>query len=169
MMELSMEVLREASVRMPQQVGGALSIVGVLVVGQAAVQAGFVSPITVVIIGMSTIGSFAVPSYNAANTFRMLRFALILLAGTLGLLGIAIGLMVVVNHMLSLRSFGVPYIAPYAPLNIKALKDSIVRAPFYQLKKRPQNIYPQDQTRMGEMVEDHTDYNFLEERKREKR
>ncbi|MED3763873.1 spore germination protein [Ureibacillus terrenus] len=169
MMELSMEVLREASVRMPQQVGGALSIVGVLVVGQAAVQAGFVSPITVVIIGMSTIGSFAVPSYNAANTFRMLRFALILLAGTLGLLGIAIGLMVVVNHMLSLRSFGVPYIAPYAPLNIKALKDTIVRAPFYQLKKRPQNIYPQDQTRMGEMVEDHTDYNFLEERKREKR
>lgn len=167
LMELAMEVLREASVRMPQQVGGALSIVGVLVVGQAAVQAGFVSPITVVIIGMSTIGSFAIPSYNAANTFRMLRFLLIILAGTLGLLGIALGLMVVVNHMLSLRSFGVPYMAPFAPLNIKALKDSVIRAPFDKLKKRPTNIHPNDITRVGNVVKDHTNFNFLDEKERE--
>jgi len=163
-----MEVLREASVRMPQQVGGALSIVGVLVVGQSAVQAGFVSPITVVIIGMSTIGSFAIPSYNAANTFRMLRFLLIILAGTLGLLGLALGLMVVVNHILSLRSFGVPYMDPYAPLNMKAMKDSIIRFPFYKLKKRPSNIHPQDKTRLGEMEKHYTNYNFLDKEEREK-
>ncbi|WP_096551180.1 spore germination protein [Ureibacillus thermosphaericus] len=168
LLELAMEVLREASVRMPQQVGGALSIVGVLVVGQAAVQAGFVSPISVVIIGMSTIGSFAVPIYDAANTFRMLRFLLIILAGTLGLLGLAVGLMIVVNHMLSLRSFGVPYMDPYAPLNIKALKDSIIRAPFNKLKRRPSNIHPKNTVRVGETVKDYTNYNFLDEEEREK-
>ncbi|NLY80877.1 MAG: spore germination protein [Lysinibacillus sp.] len=167
LLELAMEVLREASVRMPQQVGGALSIVGVLVVGQAAVQAGFVSPITVVIIGMSTIGSFAIPAYSAANTFRMLRFVLIILAGSLGLLGLTLVLIVVVNHMLSLRSFGVPYMSPYAPLNIEGLKDSIIRAPFHKLKMRPSNIHPKDTTRVGEKVKDQTNYNFLDEEERE--
>jgi spore germination protein KA len=73
-MEISMEVLREATLRLPQQVGGALSIVGVLVVGQAAVAAGFISPITVVIIALTTIGSFATPAYNAALALRLLRF-----------------------------------------------------------------------------------------------
>lgn len=137
-------------------------------VGQVAVQAGFVSPISVVIIGMSTIGSFAVPFYNATNTFRMLRFLLIILAGTLGLLGLAVGLMIVVNHMLSLRSFGVPYMDPYAPLNIKALKDSIIRAPFHKLKRRPSNIHPKNTVRVGETVKDYTNYNFLDEEEREK-
>ncbi|MFC5557707.1 spore germination protein [Ureibacillus thermophilus] len=167
-LEFSMEVLREASVRMPQQVGGALSIVGVLVVGQAAVQAGFVSPITVVIIGMSTIASFAVPAYNAANTFRMLRFLLIILAGVLGLLGIALGLILVANHMLSLRSFGVPYMSPYAPLDIKSLKDSIIRAPYRKMTQRPAKIHPQDKTRIGDVPKDYTNYNFLNKEEREK-
>lgn len=70
LMEIAMEILREATIRMPQQVGGALSIVGVLVIGEAAVSAGFVSPITVVIIALATIGSFVTPSYNATVTFR---------------------------------------------------------------------------------------------------
>lgn len=129
-MEIAMEILREATVRMPQQVGGALSIVGVLVVGQAAVQAGFVSPITVVIIAMSTIGSFATPSYNAATAFRMLRFILIILAGTLGLLGMAVGIIIILNHMIGLRSFGVPYMYPFSPGNAHALRDSVIRSPF---------------------------------------
>src|SRR5699024_1243091 len=80
-MEVSMEVLREATIRLPQQVGGALTIVGVLVVGQAAVSAGFASPITVVVIALTTIGSFATPAYNAAIALRMLRFPLVMLAG----------------------------------------------------------------------------------------
>ncbi|MCL6627651.1 MAG: spore germination protein, partial [Alicyclobacillus shizuokensis] len=75
-MEISMEVLREATLRLPQQVGGALSIVGVLIVGQSAVAAGFASPITVVIIALTTIGSFATPAYNAAIALRILRFGL---------------------------------------------------------------------------------------------
>jgi spore germination protein KA len=147
LMEFSMEILREATVRMPQQVGGALSIVGVLVVGQAAVQAGFVSPITVVIIAMSTISSFATPSYNAATAFRLLRFPLIILSGCFGLLGLAAGIMFVTNHMIGLRSFGVPYMAPIAPLNFQALKDSVIRAPLSLQKFRPFKLHPKDKRR----------------------
>lgn len=149
LMEVAMEILREATVRMPQQVGGALSIVGVLVIGQAAVLAGFVSPITVVIIALSTIGSFATPSYNAATAFRMLRFPLILLAGNFGLLGLAFGVIFVLNHMLSLRSFGLPYMTPVAPGNFTGIKDSFFRAPLRWLKNRPAELKPHDVKRMN--------------------
>lgn len=148
LMEVAMEILREATVRMPQQVGGALSIVGVLVIGQAAVMAGFVSPITVVIIAMSTIGSFATPSYNAATAFRMLRFPLIFLSGAFGLLGLATGLIFVINHMLSLRSFGVPYMAPISPGSYQGFKDSLIRAPLRWLTERPAQLHPQDVKRI---------------------
>jgi spore germination protein KA len=131
---------------MPQQVGGALSIVGVLVIGQAAVMAGFVSPITVVIIAMSTIGSFATPSYNAATAFRMLRFPLIILSGMFGLLGLSVGLMFIINHMLSLRSFGIPYLTPVSPGNFQGLKDSLIRAPLRWLRERPAQLHPQERT-----------------------
>ncbi|WP_449540403.1 spore germination protein [Ferdinandcohnia sp. Marseille-Q9671] len=144
LMEIAMEILREATVRMPQQVGGALSIVGVLVIGQAAVMAGFVSPITVVIIALSTIGSFATPSYNAATAFRMLRFPLIVLAGTFGLLGLAFGVIFILNHMLSLRSFGLPYMAPVAPGNFTGIKDTFIRAPLRWLKERPAELQTLD-------------------------
>jgi spore germination protein KA len=149
LMEVAMEILREATVRMPQQVGGALSIVGVLVIGQAAVLAGFVSPITVVIIAMSTIGSFATPSYNAATAFRMLRFPLIVLAGSFGLLGLATGIIFILNHMLGLRSFGVPYMSPVSPGNKESIKDSIIRAPLRWLKERPAQLHPQDASRIN--------------------
>ena len=162
-MEIAMEILREATVRMPQQVGGALSIVGVLVVGQAAVQAGFVSPITVVIIAMSTIGSFATPSYNAATAFRMLRFALIILSGMFGLLGLMLGIIMILNHMLSLRSFGVPYMYPFSPGDMKSIKDSIIRAPLAWLRERPAIENPQDKKRVGKRIKEKANYNFLNE------
>ncbi|MCP8617690.1 spore germination protein [Salirhabdus salicampi] len=148
LMEVAMEILREATVRMPQQVGGALSIVGVLVIGQAAVSAGFVSPITVVIIALSTIGSFATPSYNAAIAFRLLKFPLIILSGFIGLLGLATGLMFIINHMISLRSFGVPYFSPVTPWNKQGFKDALIRAPLRWLTERPAELYPQDSVRV---------------------
>jgi spore germination protein KA len=150
LMEVAMEILREATVRMPQQVGGALSIVGVLVIGQAAVMAGFVSPITVVIMALSTIGSFATPSYNAATAFRMLRFPLIMISGAFGLLGLATGVIFVINHLLSLRSFGIPYLSPVSPGNFQELKDSIIRAPLWWMKERPAHLHPENIYR-GEM------------------
>ncbi|MBL0386221.1 spore germination protein [Tumebacillus sp. ITR2] len=149
-MEISMEVLREATLRMPQQVGGALSIVGVLVIGEAAVAAGFVSPITVVVVALTTIGSFATPAYNAAIALRMLRFPLIICSGVFGLYGVMIGLIVIINHMLSLRSFGVPYISPVVPGNFQGMKDSLIRAPLWWMKKRPTQLHTPNSNRLGE-------------------
>ncbi|WP_164821621.1 spore germination protein, partial [Paenibacillus koleovorans] len=142
-MEVSMEVLREATIRLPQQVGGALSIVGVLVVGQAAVSAGFVSPITVVVIALTTIGSFATPAYNAALALRLLRFPLIIIAGVFGLYGVVVGLILIVNHMLSLKSFGVPYLSPVIPGNFDGMKDTVFRSPLWWMHKRPVMLHPQ--------------------------
>jgi spore germination protein KA len=153
--EISMEVLREATIRLPQQVGGALSIVGVLVVGQAAVAAGFASPITVVIIALTTIGSFATPAYNAALALRLLRFPLIILAGIFGLYGVMIGLILIANHLLSLKSFGVPYLSPLVPGNFMGMKDLVVRGPLWSMKKRPAFLFTPDKYRLdSKMVEE---------------
>lgn len=147
--EISMEVLREATIRLPQQVGGALSIVGVLVIGQAAVAAGFASPITVVIIALTTIGSFATPAYNAALALRLLRFPLIILAGIFGLYGVMIGLILIANHLLSLKSFGIPYLSPLVPGNFQGMKDLLVRGPLWWMNKRPSFLHPLDRTRLS--------------------
>jgi spore germination protein KA len=148
-MEISMEVLREATIRLPQQVGGALSIVGVLVVGQAAVAAGFVSPITVVVIALTTIGSFATPAYNAALALRLLRFPIIIISGMFGLYGVMIGLILINNHLLSLKSFGVPYLSPIVPGNFEGMKDTVFRAPLWWMKRRPTMLHTLNHTRVG--------------------
>ncbi|MDR6553455.1 spore germination protein KA [Paenibacillus qinlingensis] len=153
-MEISMEVLREATLRLPQQVGGALSIVGVLVVGQAAVAAGFISPITVVIIALTTIGSFATPAYNAALALRLLRFPLVILSGIFGLYGVMIGLILIANHMLSLRSFGVPYLSPLVPGNFQGMKDILARLPLWSMPKRPALLYTPNDTRVGKITQE---------------
>lgn len=140
LMEISMEVLREATIRLPQLIGGALSIVGVLVIGQAAVSAGFSSPITVVIIAMTTVGSFATPAYNAAIALRMLRFPLIVLAGCFGLYGIMFGMILITNHLLSIRSFGVPYMTPVTPFNAQEWKDTLLRGPIWWMSDRPGHL-----------------------------
>ncbi|WP_123040632.1 spore germination protein [Cohnella candidum] len=147
--EISMEVLREATIRLPQQVGGALSIVGVLVIGQAAVSAGFASPITVVIIALTTIGSFATPAYNAALALRLLRFPLIIMASIFGLYGIMVGLILIVNHMLSLKSFGIPYLSPVVPGNVSGMMDVLFRTPIWSMKKRPSFLNPRDPDRVN--------------------
>jgi spore germination protein KA len=149
LMEVSMEVLREATLRLPKQVGGALSIVGVLVIGQAAVSAGFVSPITVVVIALTTIGSFATPAYNAALALRLLRFPLVFLAGMFGLYGVMVGLILIANHVLSLKSFGVPYMSPIVPGNFDGMKDSLIRGPLWWMKKRPVLLHSPNSDRLG--------------------
>lgn len=151
-MEVSMEVLREATIRLPQMIGGALSIVGVLVIGQAAVGAGLASPITVVIVALTTIGSFATPAYNAAIALRMLRFPLILLAGMFGLYGVMIGTILILNHLLYLESFGVPYMSPYIPGKWRDLKDTLVRVPLWWMRRRPSFLHVRDTDRLPRSV-----------------
>lgn len=136
-LEVAMEVLREATVRLPKQIGGALSIVGVLIIGEAAVDAGLASPITIVVIALTTIGSFATPIYSASFALRMLRFPLVILAGIFGLYGVMVGIIIIFNHMLALTSFGVPYMSPVSPGNAEGMKDVVIRSPFRWMPRRP--------------------------------
>lgn len=162
-MEIFMEVLREATIRLPQMIGGALSIVGVLVIGQAAVSAGLASPTTVVVIAITTIGSFATPSYNAAISLRMLRFPLIIMSGCFGLYGVMLGTIVIVNHLLYLESFGVPYMSPYVPPKWRDMKDSLIRAPLWWMRRRPSFLHAPDPTRLAnDLPKMYSDRNFKE-------
>ena len=137
-MEVAFEILREAGVRMPRAVGQAMSIVGALVLGTAAVEAGLVSAAMVIVVAITAIANFVIPSINLAITVRILRFGMMILAATFGLFGIFIGLIIMVIHLCSLRSFGVPYSAPMAPFIVKDQKDAIFRFPKWALSSRPQ-------------------------------
>ncbi|MBD0381447.1 spore germination protein [Paenibacillus sedimenti] len=139
-MEIIFEILREAGVRLPKTVGQAVSIVGALVIGQAAVEAGLVSPAMVIVVAITAIANFVIPSFNMAITIRILRFALMIIAASFGLYGITVGLIAIVLHLCSLRSFGIPYMAPMAPFILADQKDTIFRLPQWALFARPRLI-----------------------------
>ncbi|MGZ0049830.1 spore germination protein [Brevibacillus gelatini] len=136
-MEIAFEALREAGIRLPKTVGQAVSILGALVVGQAAVQAGIVSAPMVIVVSLTGIASFTIPHFNAAISIRMLRFPLMIAASILGIYGILVGVLLILGHMANLRSFGVPYLSPVAPMSVGDLKDVLVRVPWAFMVKRP--------------------------------
>jgi spore germination protein KA len=137
LMEIIFEALREAGIRLPKQIGQAISIVGALVIGQAAVQAGIISAPVVIIVSITGIAAFTIPRYSFGNGIRLLRFPMLFLAGTLGLYGIVLGSLGILLHVASLRSFGVPYFTPVSPLTFTNLKDVIIRAPIWAKTHRP--------------------------------
>ncbi|MCM3269936.1 spore germination protein [Paenibacillus elgii] len=137
MMEIAFEALREAAVRIPKSIGQAVSIIGALIIGTAAVQAGIVSAAMVIIVALTGIASFIIPHYDLGLAIRLLRFPIMILAGMFGLFGIACGLLLVYLHLLSLRSFGFPYLAPLAPFVPSDLKDTVVRTSWRMMKLRP--------------------------------
>lgn len=136
-MEVSFEALREAGVRLPKTVGQAVSILGALVIGQAAVQAGIVSAPMVIVVSMTGIASFTIPRFNFGIAIRMLRFPLMVLAGMFGLYGMIVGAVLIAVHLCQLQSFGMPYLSGIAPMRRDNLKDILFRAPWYRMKKRP--------------------------------
>ena len=135
LMELTFEILREAGVRLPKPVGQAVSIVGALVIGQAAVQASLVSPLMVIVVSLTGIATFTIPQYNISLPIRIIRFILMMISAILGLYGLMLGLMFLLIHMCSVKSFGTPYMSPLAPFNLKKLKDTLIRVPEYPSKK----------------------------------
>ncbi|MDF2519523.1 MAG: spore germination protein GerA family [Clostridia bacterium] len=139
-MELTFELLREASVRLPILVGGVVGIVGGLVIGQAAVEAGIVSPIMVIIVAVTAISSFSIPDYTFSNAFRLFRFLLIFASGFLGLYGIILGLLLMLGHLVRLKSFGMPYLSPFVSLTPSDLKDTLVRLPIFMMRRRPLGV-----------------------------
>lgn len=141
-MELIFELMREAGVRLPRIIGPAISIIGALVLGDAAIRAGLVSPIMVVMVASTGIASFATPVFSFAISIRLLRFVFLLLAGSLGLFGVIVGLLAVLMHLASLRSLGVPYLEPLAPIVVADLKDALIRVPWWKMDTRPQLVGP---------------------------
>ena len=138
-MTVVLEILQEAGLRLPKPIGSTIGIVGALVIGDAAVKASLVSPLMVIIIGLTAIASYAIPTFDLSLAVRLMRFPLMILAGILGFFGVSVALYAIAIHLLSLRSFGVPYLSPVAPLRIRAfLQDTFVRAPWWALKRRPQ-------------------------------
>ncbi|CAK8583582.1 spore germination protein [Priestia megaterium] len=139
-MELTFEILREAGIRLPKAIGSAVSIVGALVIGQAAVQASIVSPAMVIIVSITAIASFATPSFDMAISARLIRFLFMLGAASFGFYGIILTLLMMVVHLCSLRSFGVPYMAPFAPFIPVNMGDTVVRLPWWTLRQRPRLV-----------------------------
>lgn len=147
-MEVSFEALREASIRLPRTIGQAVSILGALVIGSAAVEAGIVSAPMVIIVSLTGIASFTIPRFNLAISMRMLRFPLMLLAGLFGLLGIVAGMVLISAHLSRLRSFGVPYLSGLAPTSPQDFHDLIFRAPWWRQQTRNHAIAHQNRRRM---------------------
>lgn len=146
-MGIIFEVLREAGIRMPRPIGQAVSIVGSLVLGEAAVNAGLVSNPAVMLTALVGISSFIIPSLNSATA--ILRLIFLVLAAGAGLFGILIGTFLLLVHIMSLRSFGAPYLAPIVPLNIEGLKDSVIKAPLWATPKRPSMITRKNTIRLN--------------------
>ncbi|WP_242822544.1 spore germination protein [Thermaerobacter marianensis] len=140
LVEIIFEALREAGVRLPRTIGQAVSIVGAIVIGEAAVMAGIISAPMVIIVATTGIANFTVARFNLAFTIRLLRFPLRVLAGMFGLYGIILGLLAILIHLAGLRSFGYPYLSPVAPLNAPDLRDVVIRAPRWALTRRPTQL-----------------------------
>lgn len=150
LMELTLELLRESGTRISGPIGTTVGIVGGLIIGQAAVEAGIVSPLMIIIVAVTTLSSFSIPNYDFGVGFRLWRFILIACASILGLYGIMLGIIVLITHLIRLNSFGVPYTSPYSGLDIDggALRDTLIKAPAQYLRKRPAFTNPQNKIRM---------------------
>ncbi|KJS12487.1 MAG: spore gernimation protein [Desulfotomaculum sp. BICA1-6] len=140
-MEAAFELIREAGVRIPGTIGTTLGIVGALILGQAAVAANIVSPILIIVVAVTALGSFAIPNYSFSLSIRLLRFVYILLASLSGLLGILVGVFIHVGVMSTVKSFGVPFLAPAAPVTRKG-RDYFLRGPVWQQETRPDYLDP---------------------------
>ncbi|UJF35036.1 spore germination protein [Paenibacillus hexagrammi] len=149
MMEITLELLREAGLRLPKPIGQTIGIVGGLVIGEAAVAAGMVSPVMVIVVAVTAISSFALPSYAFAISLRVIRFGIMLSAAFFGLYGIILAYIMINVHIVNLKSFGVPYSTPFAPLFFKDWKDLIVRSPLIFMKDRPQMMQTEDSVRLN--------------------
>lgn len=134
LMEVTIELLREAVARLPTKVGQTIGIVGGIVIGQAAVQAGLTSNILIISVASSAIASFVIPSYIMSASIRLIRFGLIIMGGLLGNFGIMFGIGLVVIHMCGITNLGTSYVTPVAPMNLGEWLDIFIRAPFRAIR-----------------------------------
>jgi spore germination protein KA len=132
------QVVKESGIRMPIPGGQAVSIIGALIVGQAAVAAGIISNPVIIVVALMGITGFIINPISDA--IFLIRFLLLALSATFGFFGFIIGIFIILAHMCSLNSFGTPYLAPFAPTIWSELKDTIVRFPLRSMKSKPKSI-----------------------------
>jgi hypothetical protein len=143
-MEFFIELLREAAARLPTKVGQSMGIVGGIVIGTAAVDAGFTSNILIIIVALGALASFTTPNYSMGNIVRVLRFPIIILAGFWGFYGIMFGFCFILIHLLRQSSLGTPFLTPFYPPRLADWKNSIIRLPLTFTAKRPNQTRPED-------------------------
>jgi hypothetical protein len=146
-LELTIELLREAGARLPTKIGQTIGIVGGIVIGTAAVQAGLTSNVLLIIVALAALASFTTPVYQMGNTIRLIRFPFLITAQLWGLLGVTFCFSYILSHLLKMSSLGRPYLAPVYPLRLADLRDSLFRLPFFMQTKRPLQVRSPVRTR----------------------
>ncbi|WP_339250201.1 spore germination protein [Sporosarcina sp. FSL W8-0480] len=135
-MELFIELIREASIRLPKPIGQTIGVVGGLIIGDAIVKAGLVSNLMVIVVALTAISSFVVPSLEMNTSIRVLRFPFMAAAALFGFFGMAIGTIILLIHLLSLSSLRQPYFAPFIPLDTSRFIDVFFRVPYFKFHKQ---------------------------------
>lgn len=148
MLGITFEMLRESDIRIPKVTGTAISVVGALVLGDAAVNAGIISPIVVIIIAITSICGLLFTDIDFINALRWWRIYFIACASIMGIIGIVAGGIIFVAKLASVECLGVPYLSPLSPLSISDNKNSVIRVPRNQILKRPSFLKPKNKTKL---------------------
>ncbi|PHA77599.1 spore germination protein [Bacillus toyonensis] len=149
LMEITLETMREGALRIPTPIGQTVGIVGGIVIGQAAVQAGIVSNIMIIVVAVTAISSFVIPNYDMGASVRLLRFPMMLAAALFGIVGLVIGWMTLIGHLSSLKSLGTSYGTPLAPFRFADMKDVFIRFPLWTIRRRPKGNGTNQTIRQG--------------------
>ncbi|WP_101843347.1 spore germination protein [Halobacillus sp. Marseille-P3879] len=148
-LELTIELLREAGARLPTKIGQTIGIVGGIVIGTAAVEAGLTSNVLLIIVALAALASFTTPVYQIGNTIRLIRFPFLLGAQMWGLVGVSMIMVFYIGHLIKLKSIGRPFFAPLYPLRFRDLRDAFIRLPFNTQSERPLQTRPVDPIRFN--------------------
>ena len=146
-MTLSFEILRESDIRMSSTSGSAVSILGGLILGDAAVSAGIISPIMILVIALSAISGLAFTSIELVSAIRWWRLIMLVLAASFGLEGIVLGTFILFIRLLTIKSFGIHYLSPFLPLIKSELKDTFIKSENKGEKYRNPLLAPKNQKR----------------------
>ena len=143
------EILRESDIRIPSAMGSSISIVGALVLGDAAVNAGIVSPIVVIVVAMTSISGFLFTYIDFINSLRFWRVIFLIASAIMGLVGFVVIGIIFLTKICSLEIMGTPYLTPLSPLNQAILKDGLVRRARNKIKYRPDFFTKKNRRRLG--------------------
>ncbi|GBG11066.1 spore germination protein [Paenibacillus agaridevorans] len=144
-----LEIFREAGIRLPSAIGQTLTSIGGLIIGDAAIRAGLVSPSVVVVGAITAVSGVTLVNQTLSTQVSLMRFFFFLLSALLGLFGVILGMVLLLGYMASLKPFGVPYLTPLSPLNFKQLVVSFLRVPWSKMKKRPMALETIDSDNQG--------------------